>query len=354
VSQGEALAEAEAPPADEFIERLEAIAESQYLHRHPFNLLMHAGRLEREDLRLWVANRYHYQTRIPIKDALILAKAESHSFRHLWMQRLLDHDGHDDPRQPGAAAAAGAAAAPAGLELWRRLGHALGLADAELESGAELLPEARAVCDASVERVRNADLLTAVAFSLTDYFAPRLMQRHIQAWLQYYPLLPAPALEHCEQRMLRAREDAAFALAFVCREATTAARRERCLRAFQNQCRMMWRLLDAVYIERRRRRVPRLDGRAWLMKLPSLAPPEQRAQAAVPGLLMLPERALSLSRTGYELLASCTGQLTLGQIAAQLAEHHGVAAETVERDSATFVAALEQRHWLAFDAEPDR
>ena len=102
-----------------FQERLESLAESRYHHRHPFNQLMHAGRLDQGDLRLWVANRYYYQTRIPIKDALIVAKADDQSFRHLWMQRLLDHDGRGDPRVPGEAAPA-----PGGLELWRRLGSA--------------------------------------------------------------------------------------------------------------------------------------------------------------------------------------------------------------------------------------
>src|SRR4030095_3265752 len=50
---------------------------------------------------------YYYQTRIPIKDGIILAKSEDPSFRRQWIRRIHDHDG-DDAREGG-------------LELWARL-----------------------------------------------------------------------------------------------------------------------------------------------------------------------------------------------------------------------------------------
>jgi pyrroloquinoline-quinone synthase len=344
------LSEAEKQdPPDGFLERLEARAESLYHHRHPFNALMHAGRLDQGDLRLWAANRYYYQTRIPIKDALIVAKAESHAFRHLWMQRLLDHDGRDDPRVPGSVAAA-----PGGLELWRRLGNALGVGDAELEAGSLLLPDVRTACDEYVERVRDADLLTAVAFSLTEHFAPRLMQLRIEAWLQHYPFVPEQALDYFKQRVTRAKDDSELALAYVRQHARTEAEQERCLTAFEQKCSILWRLLDAVYLARRCDRVPRIERRAWLMKLSALAAPDPRGQPGAPGVLMLSERALSLNRTAFELLECCEGQLTLAQVMTQLAHHHGVARETVERDVATFIAELEQRRVLAFEGESER
>jgi hypothetical protein len=34
-------------PESDFVERLEALADRHYHHRHPFNALMHAGRLDR-------------------------------------------------------------------------------------------------------------------------------------------------------------------------------------------------------------------------------------------------------------------------------------------------------------------
>ena len=193
-------------PGD-LLTRLEQIGAERYHHRHPFNLLMHAGKLDREDLRLWVANRYYYQTRIPIKDALIVAKAEDQCFRQVWTQRLLDHDGRRDPRSAPQGAQGNAPGSndqgePAGgLELWRRLGAALGLSAEELESRALLLPAAQSACDEYVELVRSSDLVVAVASSLTEHFASNLLSVRIDAWLQHYPYVSEEALAYFRQRV---------------------------------------------------------------------------------------------------------------------------------------------------------
>jgi coenzyme PQQ biosynthesis protein C len=54
--------------------RLRQVGEERYHHRHPFHLLMHEGRLTRGQLQAWALNRYYYQSRIPIKDAIILSQ----------------------------------------------------------------------------------------------------------------------------------------------------------------------------------------------------------------------------------------------------------------------------------------
>ena len=54
-----------------FTDRLASEAAARYHDRHPFHVRMHDGSLSREELRLWVANRWYYQTRIPVKDAII-------------------------------------------------------------------------------------------------------------------------------------------------------------------------------------------------------------------------------------------------------------------------------------------
>jgi len=38
---------------------------------------MHEGKLTRGQLQAWALNRYYYQSRIPIKDAAILAVAKT-------------------------------------------------------------------------------------------------------------------------------------------------------------------------------------------------------------------------------------------------------------------------------------
>ena len=101
-----------------FLERLRDEGARRYHDEHPFHRRMHAGTLTRDELQRWVANRYYYQTRIPIKDALILAKSDDPGFRRMWIQRIHDHDGTDGDE--------------GGLVRWQRLGDAVGLERAEL------------------------------------------------------------------------------------------------------------------------------------------------------------------------------------------------------------------------------
>src|ERR1700753_4414683 len=80
-------------PESDFIAGFHAIGEERYHHKHPFHLLMHEGKLTRGQLQAWALNRYYYQSRIPIKDAAILARSEDPAFRLAWRKRILDHDG---------------------------------------------------------------------------------------------------------------------------------------------------------------------------------------------------------------------------------------------------------------------
>src|SRR6202011_2549994 len=97
----------------EFIAGFQAIGEERYHHKHPFHLLMHEGKLTRGQLQAWALNRYYYQSRIPIKDAAILARSEDPAFRLAWRKRIIDHDG--DGIRPG------------GLEKWLPMGEATAL-----------------------------------------------------------------------------------------------------------------------------------------------------------------------------------------------------------------------------------
>ena len=69
------------PESHAFAARLRAESAPRYHDRHPFHVAMHDGALTRGQLRGWVANRYYYQTRIPVKDALVIAKSDDRAFR---------------------------------------------------------------------------------------------------------------------------------------------------------------------------------------------------------------------------------------------------------------------------------
>ncbi len=168
-----------APPLsrDTFIERLREEGARRYHDHHAFHQRMHRGQLSRRELQGWVLNRFYYQTRIPIKDALILSKSEDAGFRRLWIHRIHDHDG--------------AREGEGGLALWLRLAEGVGLDRAEVQSLRRVEPAVRFACDAYVALVRERSLLEAVASSLTEFFAPDIMSRRIAAWEQHYPWVDA-------------------------------------------------------------------------------------------------------------------------------------------------------------------
>ena len=222
------------PPA--FIQRLREEGEKRYHDRHPFHVKMHEGTLSRAQIHAWVRNRYYYQTRIPIKDAIILSKSEDPAFRRAWIRRIHDHDGAPDGDGAGA-----------GLALWLALAEAVGLDRGEVASCRRVLPGVRFACDAYVTLVRESPLPVAVASSLTEMFAPDLMSRRIASWEQHYPWVGREALGYFRSRVPRARRDGEEALAFVVAHARSRALQEACIGALVRKTEILWHLVDCVH-----------------------------------------------------------------------------------------------------------
>jgi pyrroloquinoline-quinone synthase len=215
-----------------FIERLRDEGARRYHDEHPFHRRMHEGTLTRADLQRWVLNRYYYQTRIPIKDALILSKSDDPAFRRMWIQRIHDHDGTE--RDEG------------GLVRWQRLGEAVGLERAALVACTNVLPGVRFACDAYVQLVRDHSLVEAVASSLTEFFAPDLMVKRIAAWETHYPWVERAGLDYFRNRVQQGRRDAEQAIAFVVEHARTPELQQRCVAALVRKTEILWHLLDTV------------------------------------------------------------------------------------------------------------
>jgi pyrroloquinoline-quinone synthase len=220
-------------PRDAFIEWLRREGERRYHDRHPYHALMHEGKLTRLQLQQWVLNRYYYQTRIPIKDAIILSKSEDPAFRRMWIHRVLDHDGEREGE--------------GGLALWLRLAEGVGLDRDEVASCRSVLPGVRFACDAYVALVRERSLVEAVASSLTEFFAPDLMSRRILAWERHYPWVSGEMLGYFRSRVPRARRDSEEAIDFVVRHAVTHELQARCVAALIRKTEILWHLLDCVY-----------------------------------------------------------------------------------------------------------
>jgi pyrroloquinoline-quinone synthase len=195
---------------------------------------MHEGALTRTQLQAWVQNRYYYQTRVPIKDAIILSKMEDPALRRLWIHRIQDHDG--------------LRANEGGLALWLMLAEGVGLDRDEVASLDPVLPGVRFACDAYVQMVRERSLLEAVASSLTEFFAPDLMSRRIAAWEKHYPWVQANVLEYFRTRVTRARVDSEEAVQYVVRHALTRAEQDACVAALVRKTEILWQLLDTVSV----------------------------------------------------------------------------------------------------------
>jgi len=217
---------------DELVGRLRQIGEERYHHRHPFHLLMHEGKLTRGQLQAWALNRYYYQSRIPIKDALILARSEDPEFRRAWRKRILDHDGEEGRI--------------GGIEKWIKLAEATGLERGRVESAAEVLPATRYAVDAYLRLVSERTFLEAVASSLTELFSGTLIALRMDALRKHYPWLSG-GLDYFQARLSQAPADAGFALDWVLRDAECREQQELACGALRAKCDILWAQLDALY-----------------------------------------------------------------------------------------------------------
>ncbi|MFE9812994.1 pyrroloquinoline-quinone synthase PqqC [Streptomyces sp. NPDC005227] len=215
-----------------FEAELRELARSRYHDRHPFNVRMHRGELSPDELRVWVANRFHYQRSIPAKDALILAKLPEPSMRRSWLRRIQDHDGLVDGE--------------GGIERWLRLGEAVGLNRAQMESGTDVLPGVRLAVDGYVNFCRLSPVLEAVASSLTELCAPNIMMTRLETFPVHYPWIEEPGLAYFRSRVPQGRRDGAEALSWVVDWARTRDDQLRALSALTFKCDVLWALLDAV------------------------------------------------------------------------------------------------------------
>src|SRR5271163_4396792 len=165
-----------------FIGKLREVGGKSYHDKHPFHLLMNEGKLSPEAIRGWVANRFYYQSQIPIKDAAIVSNCPLREVRRAWLYRISEHDGTQGEE--------------GGIASWLRLGEACGVPREELLDGRHLLPGVRFAVDAYVHLARTEPWPVAIASSLTELFAPDLMATRIKAFAKYYTWIDPRGLDY--------------------------------------------------------------------------------------------------------------------------------------------------------------
>jgi pyrroloquinoline-quinone synthase len=218
-----------------FVARLRAVGRKSYHDKHRFHVLMNAGKLDRRSLQGWVANRFYYQTAIPVKDAAILSNCPEPALRRVWIRRIIDHDGTDGEI--------------GGIEKWLRLGVAVGLSRQEMIAHKRLLPGVRYAVDAYINFCRSQPWIIAMASSLTELFAPSLMSRRIAAFERDYPWIREDGLRYFRGRLVQAPRDAEFCLRLVVERCETREWQEQAVAALQFKCELLWAMLDAVHLE---------------------------------------------------------------------------------------------------------
>jgi pyrroloquinoline-quinone synthase len=98
-----------------------------------------------------------------------------------------------------------------------------------------------------VNFVRQRSLLEAVASSLTELFAPKIIAERVEGMLANYDFVDREALAYFAPRLTEAPQDSAFALAWCTEHARTPEDQQAVIRALQFKCGVLWSMLDALY-----------------------------------------------------------------------------------------------------------
>jgi pyrroloquinoline-quinone synthase len=216
-----------------FTANLRAVGVRAYHDKHPFHVAMNEGRLSPDALRGWVANRFYYQSNIPIKDAAILSNCPLREVRRVWIHRIVDHDGSGENE--------------GGIEAWLRLGEACGVSRNELLEDRHLLPGVRFAVDAYVNFARMQPWPVAIASSLTELFAPDLMAARLAGFEKFYTWIDSSGLDYFRRRVTQARRDSGEALAIALEHCNRRELQNAAIRALEFKCDVLWSMLDAIH-----------------------------------------------------------------------------------------------------------
>lgn len=203
-----------------------------YHIHHPYHRAMYSGQSSPEQIRGWVANRYYYQINIPRKDAAIMANCPDADVRRLWLQRVLDHDGHEGDK--------------GGIEAWLLLAESVGLTREEVIDQRHVLPGVRFAVDAYLNFARRASWQEAACSSLTELFAPEIHQSRLDAWPEHYPWIDRDGYTYFRKRLSEARRDVEHGLSITLDHFTTTAAQQRALDILQFKLDILWSMLDAL------------------------------------------------------------------------------------------------------------
>ncbi len=219
---------------EEFENKLREKGKGYHIY-HPFNVLMYEGKLTREQLQSWVANRFYYQIGIPQKDAAIMSNCPDREIRRGWILRITDHDGVDNIQ--------------GGIEAWIKLGEAVGLTAEDITSLKHVSPSVKFAVDAYINFARQRPWQEAVCSSLTELFAPHIHQQRISSWPEMYPWVKEEGLIYFKKRLTEARRDVEQGLAVTLDYfSQSRAMQEKALEILQFKLDVLWVIADSIML----------------------------------------------------------------------------------------------------------
>lgn len=219
---------------EEFEDKLREKGKGYHIY-HPIHVMMYEGKLTKEQLQCWVANRFYYQIAIPMKDAAILSNCPDKEVRKEWIVRITDHDGVDG--QVG------------GIEAWIQLGMAVGLSREDVTSLKYVSPGVKFAVDAYVNFARQRPWQESVCSSLTELFAPHIHQQRISSWPSMYPWIDESGLTYFKKRLTEARRDVEQGLSVTLDYFSTSRDMQlKALDILQFKLDVLWVIADAIML----------------------------------------------------------------------------------------------------------
>lgn len=219
---------------EEFEAKLREKGQGYHIY-HPFHVMMYEGKLTKEQLQCWVANRFYYQIAIPMKDAAILSNCPDKEVRKQWIVRITDHDGVDE--QIG------------GIEAWIKLGEAVGLTREQVTSLELVSPGVRFAVDAYINFAKQRPWQESVCSSLTELFAPHIHQQRISSWPSMYPWVKEEGLMYFKKRLTEARRDVEQGLSVTLDYFSTSREMQmKALEILQFKLNVLWVIADSIML----------------------------------------------------------------------------------------------------------
>jgi pyrroloquinoline-quinone synthase len=215
---------------EEFEEKLRTKGKGYHIY-HPIHVAMYEGKLSKEQLQCWVANRFYYQIGIPQKDAAILSNCPDKE----GIVRITDHDGVGD--------------AVGGIEAWIQLGEAVGLTREQVTSLEMVSPGVKFAVDAYINFARQRPWQESICSSLTELFAPHIHQQRISSWPTMYPWIKEDGLSYFKKRLTEARRDVEQGLGVTLDYfGKSREMQERALEILQFKLNVLWVIADAIML----------------------------------------------------------------------------------------------------------